>query len=63
MTKKDFIHKYNIARKETKETKYWLSLVEDTNLKLKPRTEKLTKECEEIVKIISTIIYKTTIKK
>ncbi len=31
-TKKDFIAKYTIVRKETKETKYWLSFVKDTGI-------------------------------
>lgn len=31
-SKKDFIAKYNIVRKEIKETKYWLSLVHDADL-------------------------------
>ncbi len=29
---RDFIAKYTIVRKETKETKYWLSIVSDTGI-------------------------------
>lgn len=62
-TKKDFIHKYSIVRKEGKETDYWLNLISDTNPNLKPRMRDLIQEGQEIIKIVSTIIYKTQQKK
>ena len=31
LTKKDFIHKFTIVRKENKETNFWLRLIVDTN--------------------------------
>lgn len=58
-SKKDFIAKYAIVRKEGKETSYWLRVIADTNDSLKPRMEDLIQECKEIVKIVSTIILKT----
>ena len=58
-TKKEFIHKYSIVRKESKETVYWLNIVADTNEELKPRMQDLIKEGNEIIKIVSTIIYNT----
>lgn len=58
-SKKDFIHKYSIVRKEGKETEYWLNIIADTNLEFKPRMIDLINECIEINKIVSTIIYKT----
>lgn len=58
-TRKDFIHKYSIVRKESKETVYWLNIIADTNEPLKPRMQDLIKEGEEIIKIVSTIIYNT----
>ena len=30
-TRKEFIHRYSIVRKEGKETAYWLRLIESTN--------------------------------
>src|SRR3989344_4332209 len=30
-SKKDFIAKYTIVKKENKETNYWLNIIEDTN--------------------------------
>lgn len=58
-TKKDFIHEYSIVRKESKETVYWLNIIADTNDFLKPRMQGLILEGEEIIKIVSTIIYNT----
>ncbi len=55
-SRKDFIAKYSIVRKEGKETNYWLRLIEDTNPTFKNRMENLRQEGKEIVKIVSTII-------
>lgn len=62
-TKKDFIHKYSLVRKEGKETEYWLDLIADTNVNLKLRMTNLLLEGEEIIKIVSKIIYNTQQKK
>ncbi len=59
LTKKDFIHKYGLVRKEAKETEYWLRLIADTNSNLKPRMKDLLEENLQIIKIITAIIYKT----
>ena len=58
-TKKDFVHKYSIVRKESKETDYWLSIIADTNPTLKDRMKNLISEGREIIKIVSAIIYNT----
>lgn len=59
LTKKDFLHTYTIVRKEGKETNFWLSLISDTNLTIKIRSDKLLSEGKEIVLILSSIINKT----
>lgn len=59
MTKKDFIAKYTIVRKEAKETYYWLRLLSDINSSLKTRMQSILQENEEIIRIVSTIITKT----
>lgn len=59
LTKRDFIHKYGIVLKEAKESDYWINIIADTNLNLKPRMQDLIKEGREIIKIVSTIIFKT----
>ena len=58
-TKNDFIHKYSIVRKESKETDYWLRIIADTNPLLEPRMQDLMSEGIEIIKIVTTIIYNT----
>jgi len=58
-SKKDFLAKYAIAKKELKETNYWLRLIGDTNSDLKSRMTGITKEGQEILLIISSIISKT----
>ncbi len=58
-SKKDFIAKYSIVRKETKETKYWLSFIKDSLLVNKTIIEPYIAECQEILMIISKIIANT----
>jgi len=56
---KDFIAKYLIVRKETKETIYWLSFIKETQLISASQIEPYIKECQEIGYIISKIITNT----
>lgn len=58
-SKSDFIHKYSIARKEAKESSYWIRLLGDLNPRLKQDTDSLVMEIDEISRIISAIIHKT----
>lgn len=55
-SKKDFINKLNIALKEARETKYRLELLEKW---FNEDVTVLQKECEELIKIIVTIIKNT----
>jgi len=55
-SKKDFISKYCIVKKETKETKYWLSFARDTNLINEKAIQPSIDECQEILLIVSKII-------
>lgn len=59
-TKKDFISKYAIVRKETKESAYWLRALSDLNPNFAEEGLYLREEAIEIAKIVSTIIYKTS---
>jgi len=54
-TKKDFIAKMAIASKEARETKYWLTLLQKSQLVNKNFSEYLL-NIEEIIKIITSII-------
>ncbi|HKB88022.1 MAG TPA: four helix bundle protein [Patescibacteria group bacterium] len=53
---RDFIAKYSIVRKETKETKYWLSIISEMGLLESKIVEPYIKECQEILFIIIKII-------
>lgn len=60
-TKKDFAYKMSLVKKEAKETKYWLKLIRVTNTdKLYPTIDRLEIECEELIRIIATIIIKSS---
>ena len=54
-TKKDFIAKMAIASKEARETKYWLTLLQKSQLVNKNFNDYLL-NIEEIIKIITSII-------
>ncbi|OGK23246.1 hypothetical protein A3A46_04485 [Candidatus Roizmanbacteria bacterium RIFCSPLOWO2_01_FULL_37_13] len=58
-SKKDFIEKYDIVKKETKETHYWLSFIKDAELVSKNIVEPYINECKEILFIVSKIILNT----
>ena len=54
-TKRDFIAKMAIASKEARETKYWLNLLQKSQLVNKNFSEYLL-NIEEIIKILTSII-------
>lgn len=61
ISKKDFIHRLKICRKEAKESRLWLHLSEthgDTTLE-KEQSE-LTQEATELTKIFNSIIEKSS---
>lgn len=58
LTKKDFLYRMKISRKEAKETDHWLQLIEEVNPEFKKRMRELFKECNEIRNIFSSIITK-----
>jgi four helix bundle protein len=55
-SKADFISKINVARREARETLYWLRPVGDSNLVPKTRLEGLTAEADELVRILTAIV-------
>jgi len=60
LSKKDFLMKIKISRKEAKESNYWLRLIFETNnLESKVEIEKLIQESIELKKILSAIIEKS----
>ena len=58
-SKKDFIHKLNIALKEANETEYWLILLKEGNYISEKEFISMQTDCVEIIKILVSIV-KTT---
>ena len=58
-SKKDFIHKLSISRKEAKETMYWLNILKHAMPEHKNECDVQSRETEELLRIFSTIITKT----
>jgi len=60
LSKKDFLFRIKISRKEAKETRYWLSLIDTKNLpNLEKERMKLLQESIELMKIFSAIMRKS----
>jgi len=57
--KKDFLYRLRIARKEAKETIFWLKLIIEAN-KDRENIDRLVKEGREIRNILSAIIKKVS---
>lgn len=58
-TKADFTHCYTIVRKEGNESLFWIRLLGDLNPSHQNEASELMKEGDEIVRIVTTIIYNT----
>lgn len=54
-TKKDFITKMSIASKEARETKYWLKLLQESQLAKGDYTSYIN-EVDEIIRILTSIV-------
>ena len=59
ISKADFSAKISIAYKEALETKYWLNLLFDTGYIEKLKFDKLILDCDEICKILFSILKST----
>ncbi|MDP3888549.1 MAG: four helix bundle protein [bacterium] len=60
LSKKDFIMRIKICRKEAKESKFWLRLVDTTNSKiLETEREILIQEATELMMIFGSIMRKS----
>jgi four helix bundle protein len=58
LSKKDFVMRIKISRKESKESRYWLFISEPINDKQKEK-EELVQESTELMKIFGSIIEKS----
>lgn len=59
VSKKDFIHKLGIAGTEVRETSYWLNLLKDSDYITEENFIQLNKDCEELARILNSIILTT----
>lgn len=59
LSKKDFKLRIRIARKEAKETTYWLELILEANPSFKEEIQILIKESQEFRNIFTTILEKS----
>ena len=59
LSKKDFIHRMRIARKECKETSYWLELLKEIGEDFMDDINACMKESQELRSIFTAIIDKT----
>jgi len=55
-SRKDFLSKIAVAYKEARETHYWLRLLTDSGNLEKKLSESLLSDCEELLKILGSII-------
>ena len=61
LSKKDFLMRIRISRKEAKESVYWLRVIRETNSLDDPREiDRLMVEANELTKILSAIAAKST---
>lgn len=55
-SKADFIAKFQIALKESRETHYWIRLLIDSNYLDKKSGQSILDDCEELLKLLSSIL-------
>lgn len=58
-SRRDFASKLHISYKEARETRYWLNLLTDSSILNSSITKPLKSDCEEILKILSSILTTT----
>jgi four helix bundle protein len=59
LSRKDFVMRIKISRKEAKESRYWLELIEPKEDELPPK-QNLIREALELTKIFSSIVEKSS---
>jgi four helix bundle protein len=59
LSKKDFLMRIKICRKEAKESRYWLRLVDVNNEKLEQERKLLETEATELTHIFGAIVTKS----
>jgi four helix bundle protein len=57
-SRNDFIHKLSICKKESKETKHWITMLSSNNTQIEKEARLLIKEVHELILIFSAILIK-----
>ena|SRR3990167_2856583 len=60
LSKKDFVIRIKICRKEAKESRYWLELIEPEENQIQEK-ETLSREATELTKIFGSIVEKSKV--
>ncbi|MEO6490864.1 MAG: four helix bundle protein [Ferruginibacter sp.] len=55
-SRKDFVHKLEIAYRESRETLYWLRLFKESDLFEIKLADSFISDCEELIKILTAIL-------
>lgn len=55
-SRRDFVHKLEIAYREARETGYWVRLLKEAGLLETKIANSFIKDCEEIIKILTAIL-------
>jgi len=58
LSKKDFLLRIRIARKEAKESKFWLRLIDTSTADVEKERARLEQEATELMMILSSIMRK-----
>lgn len=61
LSKKDFVMRIRIARKEAKESRYWLELIDVGDGNTETERQRLFQEATELMMILSSIMRKTMV--
>jgi len=59
LSKKDFVMRIKISRKEAKESRFWLMLIENKTTETDDKRKKLIQEAMELTKIFGAILEKS----
>ena len=59
LSKKDFVLRIKICRKEAKESRYWLRLIETTDETIAAERDLLVQEAQELTNIFGAIVRKS----
>jgi four helix bundle protein len=56
LSKPDFTHSMNVAKKEARETLYWLKLFSEFDSTNKEKLKQLILECDELMRMLTAIV-------